>query len=82
MTDLFLQLKNTKDANKHLLIVETFVENNILFKESSELIYEIISSKNEKILVFFKTGVVQIKKGPNFRSLRPTWPEFLSIVRN
>jgi len=34
-------IENVKDANKHLIIVETFVENDILFKEISELIYEL-----------------------------------------
>jgi len=81
MTDLFLQLKNVKDANKHLIIVETFVENDILFKEISELIYEIITPAKEKVLVFFKTGVVQIKKGNKLTTLKPNWIEFLLLVR-
>ena len=82
MTDLFQQLKNTKNANKHLAIVEAFVDNDVLFKEIGELVYEVITPRDEKIFVFFKTYVVQIRKGNKLTTFKPTWQDFLSMIRN
>lgn len=68
MKDLLETLKFTKDADKHLLIIEELINNDILFVESSELIYDLWDHHHNKVLWFVRTNMIQYKQNGKLKT--------------
>ena len=77
---LFKQLDNCKMADKHLLIVEAMVDNEILFIEEGELVYQLFLHGYEKIMLFVKTQTLQVKQGKKLETKKVSWEEVVQFM--
>lgn len=65
------------DINKHLMIIESFINNGLLFVEDN-LVYTITTKSGQKAVFFARTGILQ-KTGKQIKL--QSWNELLDYLQ-
>jgi hypothetical protein len=79
LNNLFKQLKS-KHKNKHLLVVEALVENNLTFIETGEMQYKVTNAVGKHTMLFPLTGKCTIQVGNRIIAHSGTWEDTLRLL--
>jgi hypothetical protein len=83
MCNIFDQIKAAKPDNKHMVIIESLIDNGIRFEEDSELCYKLHFDQMPKVQWYVRTNILRIiNNGKTQDTKLNSFVELLNIINS